>query len=122
MSLREIERRTGYAKSSIRDVLRAHGLVLRRAVRGRRGDPAKPDAMRSGVIPYGYCYLDGKLVVDTREHAVVLQMVRLWQSGKSFDAIADYLNSQKIRTRLARRWYRGTVQSVVERHLAEIEK
>src|SRR5262245_45691616 len=109
MSLREIERRTGYAKSSIRDVLRAHGLVLRRTVRGRRGDPKAADAMRSGVIPYGYCYVDGKLVVDTREHAVVQQMVRMWQSGKGFAAIADQLNNLKIRTRRRKLWSRGVI-------------
>ncbi|MBI2604660.1 MAG: recombinase family protein [Deltaproteobacteria bacterium] len=117
MSLREIERRTGYAKSSIRDVLRSHGLVLRRAVRGRKRDLSAPDAMRPDVIPYGYCYLDGKLVVDTREHGFVLQMVRMWKSGKSFIAIADYLNSQKVPTRMDKRWYPATVRAAVERRL-----
>ena len=106
MSLREIELRTGYAKSSIRDVLRPHGLVLRRVARGRKSSPSTAGAMRLGVIPYGYCYLDGKLVVDTREHDVVLQMVRMWQSGKSFGVIADYLNSRRVPTRLAGRLQR----------------
>lgn len=111
LSLREIERQTGVAKSSIRDVLRSHGMDLRRAVRGQKKVPAVAPAMQSGITPYGYCYLDGRLVVDTREHNVVLQIVGMWKLGKSFTAIAA--------TRQAGRWYHATVQAIVQRYLEE---
>lgn len=73
--------------------------------------------MRSGVVPYGFAYLEGHLVVDPRETKVIHQMVKLWQSGKSFKAIAEQLNDQKIPTRLGKRWSRCVVRAVVERHL-----
>jgi hypothetical protein len=116
-SLREIERQTGFAKSSIRTALSECGLTLRKA------NPVQPkrrklaSKMRSGVIPYGFAYLEGKLVMDPREYKVVLQMVKLWQSGKSFTAIAKQMNNQKIQTRLGKRWAVSVVGSIIRRHL-----
>jgi len=72
---------------------------------------------KRGVVPYGFAYLEGKLVVDPREYKVVLSMVRLWQCGKSFKAIASHLNAKKIPTRLGRRWFGPTVAAIVRREL-----
>ena len=59
-------------------------------------------------------------MVDTQEYGVVLQtvVVRMWQAGENFAAIASYLNSQKVPPRLDRRWYLATIPAVVERYLA----
>ena len=73
--------------------------------------------MNCGVVPYGFAYLEGELVVDPRETKVVHQMVKLWQSGKSFKAIADMLNSHKVPTRMDRKWSKRVVRAVVGRHL-----
>ena len=73
--------------------------------------------MRCGVIPYGFAYLEGQLVLDPREYKVVLAMVKLWQSGKSFKAIADQINGQKISTRLGKQSTRSVIRIVIKRHL-----
>jgi len=121
LSLREIERQTGFARSSIREALTERGLVLRPTKRCQKRKWKKPTAMRSGVIPYGYAYLEGRLVVDPREYKTVLQAVRWWKSGKSYTAIAKLLNDKKVPTRLGKRWTHSVVKRVIERHL-ESEK
>jgi hypothetical protein len=75
--------------------------------------------MRCGVVPYGFAYLEGKLAVDPRETKVVHQMVKLWQSGKSYKAIAERLNDQKIPTRLGKRWTHSVIKAVIKRHLEQ---
>ena len=75
--------------------------------------------MRSGVAPYGFCYLEGKLVVDTREHGVILQMVRLWQEGNSYSAVAKILNGREVKSRKGKNWRKSTVQRAVTRYLGK---
>ena len=121
LSLREIERQTGFAKTSIGETLRSRGLPLRRAKPIRKNQTASPKGMRSGVVPYGYAYLEGQLVVDPNQYKVVLRMVKLWHSGKSFIAIAKDLNDQKIPTRMGKRWTHSVVARIVRRSLEEIK-
>jgi hypothetical protein len=37
--------------------------------------------MKSGVTPYGYPYLEGKLVVDPHEYKTVLEILRLGKTA-----------------------------------------
>jgi len=117
LSLREIERRTGFAKSSIKTTLNQGGLPLRNAAKSQLPFEPKLESMRSGITPYGFCYLEGKMVVDTREHAVVLQIMKWWHSGKNFAAITELLNRQKIRSRTGKTWTHSVVSAVVKRQL-----
>jgi hypothetical protein len=71
--------------------------------------------MRSPIIPFGHAWLEGKFVVEPREYKVVLKIMQLWQSGKSQTAIAAHLNSQKIPTRMGKRWFQSSVGAVIKR-------
>lgn len=51
--------------------------------------------MKPGVIPYGYAYLEGQLVISPNEYKIVLLVVKLWQSEKSFKAIARLLKDSQ---------------------------
>lgn len=95
-SLREIEAKTGFAKTSIREALTSRGYTLRRAVKCPKEKASRSKQMRSPVLPYGYDWLDGKLVVDPKEYRVVQKILRLWRNGKSARLIADFLNQQNI--------------------------
>lgn len=117
LSLREIARQTGDAKTSIKTALNKAGVVLRKAAKNQELPKQIPDAMRSGVTPYGYCYLEGKLVMDTREHAIVLQIMNWWHAGKSVTAIAELLNQQKIRTRMDKKWSHSVVSAIIKRQI-----
>jgi site-specific DNA recombinase len=72
--------------------------------------------MRSPVLPYGYDWLNGKLVVDPKEYRVVQKIVQLWQKGISARAIADTLNQQRVPTRMGKRWFHSSVNAVIKRH------
>ncbi|MBX2988307.1 MAG: recombinase family protein [Bdellovibrionaceae bacterium] len=72
--------------------------------------------MRPPVLPYGYDWLDGKLVVDPKEYRVVQKILRLWQNGKSARLIADLLNQQNIPTRMGKQWFHSSVNAVIKRH------
>jgi len=71
--------------------------------------------MRSPVLPYGYAWLEGKLIVDPREYKVVLKIMSLWHSGKSLTAIAYHLNDQKIPTRMGGKWFHCTIGAIIKR-------
>lgn len=75
--------------------------------------------MRPGTIPYGFAYLEGQLVKDPKEYKVVLQIQKLWQSGKSCSAIAAVLNNQKAPTRMGGRWGKSVIARILKRHEEE---
>jgi site-specific DNA recombinase len=68
-------------------------------------------------VPYGYGLAkDGKtLSFDTEEQAVIVNMLGLKKSGKSYTAIADHLNSTGVRSKLGGRWSPKTVRGVLLR-------
>lgn len=72
--------------------------------------------MRSPVLPYGYAWLEGKLVKEPREYKIVLKVIGLWQAGKSLTAIARTLNDQRVPTRNGKKWFHCTVGAIIKRH------
>jgi hypothetical protein len=73
--------------------------------------------MKPGVIPYGYAYLEGMLVISPNEYKIVLSILKDWKSGKSFKAIARLLNAKKVRTRLDKTWVGSTIAAIVRREI-----
>lgn len=71
--------------------------------------------MRAGVIPFGYAYLEGQLVKDPREYKTLLQIQKLWKSGKSCSDIAAVLNNQKTPTRRGKRWGKSVIARILKR-------
>ncbi len=118
-SLREIEEKTGFAKSSIRAALNRRGLTLRNASKAKARKVKPPMKMRSPIIPYGFAWLEGKLVKEPREYKIVLKVMGLWKSGKGFTAIARALNDQGIPTRNGKKWFQSTVGAIIKRHQEE---
>lgn len=78
--------------------------------------------MRSGNTPFGFCYLEGKLVVDPREYKVVLEMHRLWKRGQGLRAISRHLNDKGIPTRFGKSWKHEVVKHIIERHEQELKR
>jgi hypothetical protein len=73
--------------------------------------------VRSPILPYGYAWLEGKLVVDPHEYKIVLKIMKLWDSGKSLTAIANHLNGQQVPTRMSKKWFHIAVNAIVKRQL-----
>ncbi len=116
MSLREIASTTGIPKSTIRGTFLKKGVV-------QEGNPQKTTKARAkshqrtgGVASYGYCWLNGKLVIDPREHKIVQVVIQLNQQGKSLRQIAKHLNAKKYPTRSGKGWATSVVQSILNHH------
>lgn len=75
--------------------------------------------MRSPILPYGFAWLEGKLVKDPREYKTVLKVIGLWQAGKSFSATACALNDQRVPTRNGKKWFHSSIGAIVKRHQEE---
>lgn len=69
-----------------------------------------------GVPPYGFVVVAGKLVEDPREQKIVQRVLAQWRSGKSFNAIAQTLNVQKVRPRSGKSWDHSVIRSIVQRN------
>ena len=78
--------------------------------------------MRSGATPFGYTYLEGKLVIDPHEYKTVLEIYRLWKSGTPLRAIARKLNERKVPTRLGKTWQHFVIKSIIDRHQTKQKK
>ena len=114
-SLREIEEQTGFAKSSIRDTLASRGLTLRSNLKKPKVKTQPSAKLRSPILPYGYAWLEGKLVVEPREYKIILEIMKLWHSGQSLTSIATYLNGQSVPTRMGKEWFHSSVRAIIKR-------
>lgn len=91
------------------------GVEMRTALNHQSFCGSSHTGMKSGIIPYGYAYLDGKFVIEPREYKNVLEILRLQKSGSSFRAIARTLNDRKNTTRLGKRWTHEIIKRICER-------
>jgi hypothetical protein len=90
--------------------------------KNQKSKPYPTQVVRAGNTPFGYTYLEGKLVVDPREYKVVLEMYRLWQGGQSLRAISRHLNDQKVATRLGKSWKHEVVKNIIECHERDLRR
>lgn len=117
MSLRAIECQLHIPKTTARKVLIEDGVGIRTSANNQSKCQSSPLGMKSGSTPYGFTYLEGKLVIDPNEYKNVLEIYRLRQKEKSFRAIARSLNERGCRTRLAKKWTNEIIKRVYDRHL-----
>ncbi len=122
LSFGEIAKRTGIPKVTVRKTLVDAGVGIRNFKNCRKPSLDLAQVMSSGKTPYGYCYLEGKLVMDAREYQVVLDMFRMWQAGRSLRAIAFTLNERRVSTRQSKSWRHEVVKNIIERHKKELQK
>lgn len=71
-------------------------MVLRNLVAGKKNSKVKPKNRRGGNIQFGWTYLDGSFVIDPKEYLIVRKILKLHQSDKSNQHIADFLNTNKF--------------------------
>jgi hypothetical protein len=115
LSLRDIEERTGIAKSSIRATLQKNGFALRNPLNGNAKKIDNKRTKRGGHTPYGYAYLDGQLVIDPKEQNALRKILQFHKSDMSNQAIANELNHQKISTRSGKPWIRSVIRTIINR-------
>ncbi|MBI2027463.1 MAG: hypothetical protein HYS98_06650 [Deltaproteobacteria bacterium] len=119
LSLREVAAHTRIPKTTIRETLIEMGMSLRNFSNGGHFKDFHTSPKRPGVTPYGYAWLEGKLVVDPREYKRVLEILQLWQSGKNYSAIVKHLNGQNLPTRFGKSWTQSVVRPIIGRNLKQ---
>ena len=65
-------------------------------------------------IPYGYDYIDGKLVINENEAKFVKEIYSWYSVGKSLGKIAKMLNSSEIPTKKWGLWAKKTISTILK--------
>ncbi len=121
ISLREIERQTGFARTSIQNVLTSTGLPGRKNKIANKIPLKRQCPMKGGPVPYGYAYLEGRLVPDPKEYKIVLNIHRYWQVGESYRGIAGKLNDKGITTRTGKKWTNEIIKRIIDRQECDLK-
>lgn len=116
MSVRQISKELNCSKTFVRKTLRDAGVDLRPKTGGRSSEREVTQKFRTGNAPFGYRILRGRLTLDAREIEIVQLIMNQWHSGKSYSAIARYLNDQNLKNRKGSPWEHSLVRSIVARH------
>ncbi len=115
-SYQEIAKQLGQSRELVRRQLEKLGLL----------QPVSTNSMNSGPkvlwgrvrwnSPYGFKYERGKAIPHIQEYETLRVIMQLHKSGKNAREIADHLNEQKLRPRIAKKWDRCTVHRILEWH------
>ncbi len=98
------------------------GSIWERLEQGRKLKAARGGYAGYGSPPFGQISLDGELVDDPQEQAVIDLIRRHHKSGKSLQAIADWLNEQGYKTKRGQLWKRISVKRVLDRLYAKASR
>jgi len=103
-------------RTTVRNSLRRAGIELRLSPSLPGKSRRKARGVRVGIPPYGFSWLRGRLVVNAEEIETVRLIVKLWQDGMNYTAIAVHLNGHGIKTRKHSSWDHSLIRRVVKRH------
>ncbi len=115
LSLADISKQTGKAKSVIRDNLVKAGVELRDKVAVPISKMKAEKGKTSIRPPYGFCYFQGNIVPDPKEYENLMLIYRLWKLNTNPNRISDTLNAKKIRPRAAKLWNRNCIVNILTR-------
>ena len=115
LSLREIGKQTGKAKSVVRRRLITSGIKLRSHIAAPFSSKKKVPGKTNIRPPYGFCYFQGLIVPDQKEYGNLLLLYKLWKSNTNPNRISELLNEKKIPPRIAKCWNRNSVINIITR-------
>ena len=107
LSAHEIARRLGVSHSTVLDALRAAGLV--------NGESPNGHHKRKGQVPFGFVYIDQRLVKCKEEQNVIRLARQLRRNGCSLREIAAELNRRLVPTKNHGVWQPNTVKKILDR-------
>ncbi|OKH39573.1 recombinase [Calothrix sp. HK-06] len=91
------------------------GSIWERLEQGRKLKAARGGYAGYGSPPFGLTSINGELVEEPHEQAVIELIRRHHKSGKSLQQIANWLNEQGYRTKRCQLWKRISVKRVLDR-------
>ena len=114
LSLADIARQTGRAKSTVRKALMKAGIELRPKVMLPTTKAVRKKC--KGARPYfGFCFFQGQISPDPREYQILLRIHSLWKAGSTPSSIANDLNVKKLPSRSGSIWHRWAVTRIMDR-------
>lgn len=91
------------------------GSIWERLEQGRKLKAARGGYAGYGSPPFGQTSINGELVDDEQEQAVIDLIRRHHKSGKSLQLIANWLNEHGYKTKRGQLWKRISVKRVLDR-------
>ncbi|PAX51971.1 recombinase family protein [Brunnivagina elsteri] len=91
------------------------GSIWERLERGRKLKAARGGYAGYGSPPYGLTSINGELVENPDEQAIIEMIRRHHKSGKSLQQIANWLNENGYKTKRGQMWKRISVKLVLDR-------
>ena len=116
-SLLAISEQLRVSRWKARTLLQEKKIQLRSQEVDEKKPRKKPVDRTKKVAPYGYCLVNGKLMVDPKEQSVIQRIDSYCREGLSHRAIARKLNRQKFKPRRADTWSQTLVSSILKRQL-----
>jgi site-specific DNA recombinase len=89
--------------------------VIKERMTSGKAEKAKQGKFAGGSAPYGYNLKDGELLVNEREAAVVKKVFAMRAAKMTLQAIADYLNQNRIPTKRGGRWSKVHIRDMINR-------
>lgn len=115
LSVTEIAEQTGLKRTTIWQALKTHqdpfnpkpSVPYKRWRKGHKRTGARP--------PYGFCFLQGEVVRDSKEYPTLLLIHGLWTRGSKIMSILAALSERNLKSRTGREWSYGVIKAIVQR-------
>jgi DNA-binding CsgD family transcriptional regulator len=114
-SLEQIAKKLNKAKSTVKGTLRNLGIVFRPASGSPEFKKLDKNSRRSAHPPFGFVVVRNKFVAQPKEMEVLLELKKLWKSGRGPRQIADRLNVLGLDTRSKKPWAHSVVTGILNR-------
>ncbi len=114
-SFNDISRITGKSRARVRATLHRNGISTRPKIEESKVTAWRKSGRTNAHPPFGFTYYLGRLVIEPREHEILLLIERLAKEGLNPNAIAEHLNVKTFKPRRAGKWNRNSVRLILQR-------
>lgn len=115
LSLSDIAKQTGAAKTTIRSTLIRNGVELRENLAAPISIAIKTVGKGNAQPYFGFCYFQGTLVPNPKEYDTLLLIYNHWKLKLNPNSISSQLNEKKLSPRTASEWNRNSIVKIIER-------
>lgn len=115
LSLSDISKQTGIAKTTVRSTLIRNGIKLRENLAAPISVSVQTTGKNNAQPYFGFCYFQGELVPHQQEYNTLKLIYNLWKLKSNPNSIANQLNEKKLPPRSALNWNRNSIINITTR-------
>lgn len=106
---------TAKASQAVTDAIKESNRISYRVTKGKRAKVLSKGIWTGGkYLPFGYHSVNGILTVEPQEALIVKKIFEMYYNGDGSIKIANWLNNQKISTKLGYKWTRTTINQMLK--------